>query len=315
MDLQMAEKIFRQIAIEEKTYKTIAKEMGASPSYLFTQMKKYRGHFQLREKEKYCKLTYLRFYYGEEIKEKYLNGATTIYLAKEYNYNDHGIAQLLRSLEVAIRPTGCPSRTDQTIFEKINSPEKAYTIGLITADGSVSSRGGISLCLTESDRELLEDINEKVFSSTGRISITHPGDKKPRICLYVNGTKLCQQLAIHGIIPNKTYLLKSLSTSIPEEFYPDYIRGLYDGDGVCSKSGSGIRVGFCAYNKEFTTEYRDFLCQTLEMRKNKIFNTGSCWQCSWAARKDLEKFYCYLYGNSPALYLPRKKIKLENYLF
>lgn len=315
MELKLAEEIFRQIAMEEETYETIAKKLGKSKDWIFREMKKYKGHFQIRKREPYCKRTYLRFYYGKEIKDRYLNGESTKSLAKEYGYNDHGIVQLLQDLEATIRPVGYPSRTDQTIFERIDSPEKAYVIGLLTADGSISPKGGISLCLTESDRELLELINEKVFSSTGRIAITHTGEERPRCCLYINGVKLCQQLALHGIIPNKTYSLKDLSSFIPEEFYSDYIRGLYDGNGVCSKCNSRIRIGFCSHNIEFVTNYQAFLCQTLEMRKNKLFNTGGCWQCSWAAKKDLEKFYHFLYDGNPSLYLQRKKEKLKNYLF
>lgn len=313
--VEQAENFFYQNAMLGKTYKTLEKENNMSCGTMYASMKPYRGHFGLRKNERYCKMTYLRYKYGEEIKRKYLEGQTTEALAVEYNYNDCGVAKLLESLGVVIRPRGYQSKTDQTLFSEIDTPEKAYFIGLLTADGSVNEKGSITVCLTESDRYLLDNINTKVLHGSGTIFLTHKEEEKPCAVLSFNGKQICRDLAEFGIIPKKTYSLFSLSSKIPTEFYSDYIRGLYDGDGVCSKSNGGIRVGYCAYNKDFTESYQNYLCKTLGMRKNKLFNTGGCWQCSWAARLDLDKFYNYIYSNNPSLYLARKKQKLENYLF
>lgn len=312
--VEQAENLFYQNAMLGKTYKILEKENGMGSGAMYTNMKPYRGYFGIREKEIYCKMTYLRYKYGEEIKKKYLDGQSTMSLAKEYNYSDTGIARLLESLDVVIRPCGYQSQTDQTIFSKIDTPEKAYVIGLLTADGSVNDKGSITICLTETDKYLLEEINTKVLNGSGVIFLSHKEDKKPRAVLSFNGKQLCKDLAQFGIIPKKTYSLLSLSSKIPTELYSDYIRGLYDGDGVCSKSHGGIRVGYCAYNKAFTESYQNYLCEKLKMRKNKLFNTGNCWQCSWSAKHDLEKFYDFLYGNNPTLYLARKKQKLGNYI-
>lgn len=313
--VEQAEKFFYQNAMEGKTYKVLEKENNMGSGVLFKNMKRFRGHFDLRKGETYCKMTYLRYKYGEEIKKKYLKGTSTIALAKEYNYNDHGIANLLRSLEINVRPTGIQSKTNQTLFQKIDTPEKAYLVGLLSADGSINDRGSISLCLTESDRYLLDEINTKILNGSGKIFISHKEDKKPRAVLSFNGVQLCKDLARFGIIPKKTYSLTSISSEIPNEFYSDYILGLYDGDGVCSKCNNSIRIGYCAYNKSFTESYRNHLCENLGMRKNKIFSTGNCWQCSWSAKSDLQKFYEYIYGKNPSLFLVRKKEKLSNYIF
>lgn len=312
--VEQAEKFFYQNAIEGKTYKILERENNMGVGEMFRNMKPYRGHFGIRKNERYCKMTYLRYKHGDEIKKKYLEGQSTVALAKEYNFNDHGIATLLITLDVKLRRSGVLSKTDQTIFSKIDNPEKAYLIGLLTADGSVNEKGTITICLTESDRYLLDDINTKILNGSGKIFLSHKEDKKPRAVLSFNGKQLCKDLSCFGIIPKKTYSLVSLSPEIPNEFYSDYIRGLYDGDGVCSKSNGGIRIGYCSYRKEFTESYRNFLCQILGIRKNKLFNTGNCWQCSWSAKADLKKIYEYLYSNEPELCLLRKKEKLENYI-
>ena len=92
-----------------------------------------------------------------------------------------------------------------------------------------------------------------------------------------------------------------------------YIRGLFDGDGVTSKNRELIRIGFCAKRKEFVESYQSFLCQKLFMRKNKIFNTGGCFQCSWGAKTDIEKFYNYIYKDA-TIFLGRKRNKIYTYL-
>lgn len=314
-NIREVEDIFYQIAFKGKTYKILEKELNLGVGSLFREMKKYRGFFKLKDGERYGKITYLRYKYGEEIKNEYLDGASTEYLGKKYSCSDRTIAAILKTMNIDIRPSGRESKTNQNVFSSIDSNDKAYVVGLITADGSVNDKGSITLCLTENDKYLLDDINYKVFNSTGNIFISHEEDKKPRYILNVNGKKICNDLSNFYIVPRKTYLLHELSMAIPPEFYSDYIRGLYDGDGICAKTNNLLRVGYCAYNKDFVQSYQDFLCKTLEMRKNKIFNTGNCWQCSWSAKSDLLKFYSYIYNTPSQLFLKRKKEKLENYLF
>lgn len=60
-------------------------------------------------------------------------------------------------------------------------------------------------------------------------------------------------LSNHGIVPNKTYITDSLYLDkIPEEFKKDYIRGLFDGDGVLSFTGNMLDMscGFVSHHKQ-----------------------------------------------------------------
>lgn len=93
-----------------------------------------------------------------------------------------------------------------------------------------------------------------------------------------------------------------------------YIRGLFDGDGVCSKQCNYLRLGYCAHNKSFTESFQVFMCSLLYLKRNKLFDTGGSWNCSWGAKSDIEKIYNYLYKDA-TLYLNRKKEKIEKYLY
>ena len=311
-DLNIAKEIFYKNAILRKSYKELSKEYNLHPSTICKKMKKFKKDFGVKDDETYCTQTYLRYFHGEEIKRDYLSGISTVKIAEKFGCNDHLIAKVLRDLGVEIRPTGYVSKTEQTLFKNITNEIEAYTLGLITSDGSIDKSGAIRIYLTESDKYILEEINSKLLNETGKLSIDKKQNAKDVARLDFCGKAICKNLAQYDIVPNKSEFLTNIYT-LPEELMNHYIRGLFDGDGVASKNGQYIRIGFCAKRKEFVESYQSFLCKTLFMRKNKIFNTGGCFQCSWGARTDIEIFYNYIYKNA-TIFLGRKKNKIYTYL-
>ena len=241
---------------------------------------------------------------------------STAELGQRYNVSERTIAACLVAENVQIRPRGYESRTNQTLFDNLENELACYVIGLITTDGAITANNcSISIAQTCSDGYLLEQINQCFLSETGHIALTHKEDgDKARTVLSFHGKRLCEALNQHNIVPNKTYNLVQLSSLIPKEYYHHYIRGLFDGDGVCSKAGDKIRIGFCAYNKAFVENYQQFLIQSLNMNQTSLFNTGGCWQVSWASKKDIIAFYNYIYQNA-TIYLHRKKEKIERYIY
>lgn len=312
-NIKVAEDIFYKNAVLRKSYKELSKEYDLHPATICKKMKDFKSFFGIKEKEKYCLYTYLRHYYGEEIKEKYLSGQSTIELAKEYwTSDDHLIATLLRELDVKIRPTGYKSRTNQALFKEITSEIEAYTLGLITADGSVDKNYLIRIFLTEADNYILKDINARLLNNTGNIATDLKEKSNPVSRLTFCGKEICKNLANYGVVPAKSDFLTNICI-LPENLMPHYIRGLFDGDGVASKNKQYVRIGFCAKRKEFVESYQSFLCDKLHMRKNKIFNTGGCYQCSWGSKSDVQKFYNYIYKDA-TIFLGRKRNKLFTYL-
>ena len=205
-------------------------------------------------------------------------------------------------------------RTDQHIFDMIDDEIKAYTIGLIAADGNITKRGGgISITLTKDDRYILDQILTELLDGQGHILESKKTTGKYTVTLQFSGMALKNRLADFGVVPNKGILMDRLSTLIPEEYYHHYLRGLYDGDGICAKSNSRVRVGFCGANKDFVADYQSFFINNLGMARTKLFNTGGCWQCSWAKETDLRVFYDYIYKDA-TIFLGRKKHKLEKFL-
>ena len=232
--------------------------------------------------------------------------------------NEELVVSWLKRENVNIRDRGIISKINQTIFDNIDTEIKAYTLGLLTSNGNVQSKSStITICLTNTDGYILEKINEELLSGLGNILVTHKEDEKPRKVLGFNGKHLKDKLAEYNIVPRKSYIIKELSTKIPEELYHHYIRGLFDGDGVCSYETSHkkkkVRIGFCGHNRDFVKNYRNFLINKLDMNQTKLFNTGGCWQCSWSSKKDLINFYNYIYKDA-TIFLGRKKKKISDYV-
>lgn len=309
-----AEYVFKSLAFKEKTYSELGKEFQIHSTTLCKQMKQFKNDFGLQDQEQYCAYTFLRYKHKDEIIQKYLKGNSSKTIAQFYGLSDdHLIIRLLREMNVPVRSTGYISKTDQSLFETIDSELSAYVLGLITADGNVSKDYGIHIHLTEIDKPLLEDINQKFYNGTGHFLIENKKTKKNVARLSICGKQICKNLSKYGVVPNKSKILTQIMI-FSDELMPHYLRGLFDGDGVCACNKHYLRLGYCAYQKEFVLSFQDYLCDKLVLKKNQLFNTGNCWQCSWGSRQDIKKIYHYFYDNA-SIFLPRKKIKTYSYLY
>ena len=124
---------------------------------------------------------------------------------------------------------------DFNYFNNIDSPEKAYWLGFIYADGYVSSAQrkkifGISLSSKDADqlRKLNRclnsnyDIKEYVVKNGYK-----PGTKYSR--LIINSEQMYNDLINHGVYERKTSILRN--PTIPREYDAPFILGYFDGDG------------------------------------------------------------------------------------
>lgn len=128
-------------------------------------------------------------------------------------------------------------------FEKIDTSEKAYFVGWLLADGTITTiyqKNGalkqrkLRIVLKRDDRELLEKFNTALEGNlpiTDFIQETFDGEY-PASRIDVNCTKLCNDLIKIGIKPDKSN--KETLPNIPSEFMFHFLRGYFDGDGSLS---------------------------------------------------------------------------------
>jgi len=114
-------------------------------------------------------------------------------------------------------------RFNEDCFEKIDTEEKAYWLGFLWADGYIST-GAIFLEISNKDTEHLEKFRNFLGNNYQNFDIT----KGDCIRLRANSKKIVSDLI------NLGFGLKDNRINLPKintEFYKDFIRGYFDGDG------------------------------------------------------------------------------------
>ncbi len=156
----------------------------------------------------------------------------------------------------------CPTDNrvfDRRYFQKIDTEEKAYFLGLLFADGCVQDyKAGnprISIRLKESDKPIIDRFKECIGSNN---SVYYCKEKKGSglFGFSIRSKEMADDLSIYGIIPNKTYKTKSLPI-IDDCFIAPFIRGLVDGDGSIYYSNSHWSLSFSNYNIEMCKSFQN----------------------------------------------------------
>ena len=114
----------------------------------------------------------------------------------------------------------------QSIFDNIDDEYKAYWLGFIYADGSITNDGIFEIQLAEKDFEHL--IKFKNFIKWENEIKFKDSTKSVRITF--RNKYFTNQLNKLGVVPNKSLIL-SYPDFIPDFLQRHFIRGYFDGDG------------------------------------------------------------------------------------
>ena len=186
------------------------------------------------------------------------------------------------------------------------SPKMAYVLGLIITDGCISKTGVISLSMN--DKELLEKVKKAMGSAH---NITPSKHQKGLYYFHFAREKLVEDLHKFGIFPRKSLTVKF--PEILQEYLPDFIRGIFDGDGSVffdkRRPKFPLRSKFVSGSEAFIRGLVASL-ETLGMPKRTIYRqrTKNGWSYMFAYdHKDSIKLFDILYKNTQnRLFLERK---------
>jgi len=205
-------------------------------------------------------------------------------------------------------------KRDTSIFKNIDSKEKAYWLGMLLTDGCIKSNGELVLELQERDGYLVEYFRDFIGGSiplryrTKGISNT--------VILSTKSKEYINDLSQWGIVPNKTYKNQSIP-SIKKEYMPDFLRGVFDGDGcICERPRNKVK-----YNLHLTGRYQflkliqDYLFDSklisFKTKLQYINNTVEFGRLNIYRQKDIINIKNYMYNSSSKLFLKRKRSKFE----
>lgn len=200
-------------------------------------------------------------------------------------------------------------------FENIDTSEKAYWLGFITADGCVHSKNTLSIQLGERDVKHLEKFRD-VISPNRLISIYYPKNNyshnPPLYKLAIHNSKIKEDLEKLNVVPRKTYITKF--PNIDPKFYKDFIRGVFDGDGsICiSKNSKTFSI---IGNRQLMSEIQNILMKECNLNLTKLIEVHperciGIYNLVYRGNIQVQRIYEYLYTGAE-VFLERKKYKFE----
>ena len=258
----------------------------------------------------------------DEVIKFYLAGNGLNKCAKRFNVYSRDIKKLLQDNNIHIRSYQeimSGRERDEDFFKK-QSHDMAWLVGFLAADGSISLHGNaITVQLSQKDEEVLFKIRTLLgIDNSITYYTTNTGFD---VATYRWSSKTHKaDLAEYGVIPNKTFLLKPPYKLNPD-YYLDYIRGYFDGDGSINliKNGNGRGNGNLRWQVcSATIEVIEFILDTFEkngipkvsiQRRNGIHPLYIIAYSSSSTRK----IYDILYNDSD-MFLQRKKDHYEEIL-
>ena len=199
---------------------------------------------------------------------------------------------------------------DVDFFKRIDTPQKAYWLGYICADGCIQKGDG-KLAICCKDLEILEKFRKDI-NSEHKISERHIFDKRTNkwydeYSLQIGNELFVKNIIEHGITHEKTDVC--YFPSINEEFYSYFIAGLFDGDGSVSqiKKNNTIRCSLIS-TKEILIFIDNYLskrygvkpCKMQKISKNKINVYKQFWY------KNSLLFLDFIYQGNKEIFLSRK---------
>ena len=207
-----------------------------------------------------------------KLKELYKAGNSQIKIANIFNVSEDTIRKWMKENNISIRNR--KYKIDEKYFLNLDTPEKAYWIGFLSADGYVTDlRGEIQLELQKSDREHLIKF-EKAISCNAPIKEIYCGEHKEFLHyrFYIRCINMVRTLNYYGITQNKS--LNFYPRNIPKELIKYWILGYIDGDGCIFQAKNRIKISFTGTEKTLNFIKKYFKSNniiTLEHRCNNTY--------------------------------------------
>ncbi|MDR5047854.1 MULTISPECIES: LAGLIDADG family homing endonuclease [Bacillus cereus group] len=263
---------------------------------------------------------------SQEIEQKiidmYVAGNNSKTISAEMNIAKSTVTRVLNRNGVEQRTFAEQTRKyffNESFFNVIDTEEKAYWLGFIYADGSVSpEKGSFRLSISANDIEHLKVFKEDIQSDYEIPVYGNYGyDSSSMMCkIDLHSKRLLNDLADKGIVKNKTFLIEF--PTIPDYLVHHFIRGYFDGDGSVSfykvkeRPTPKAEVTITG-TEEFLNSLKEILVgaglnpniKLAQRHKNRDNNVRTLKYCG---RQNALKFYNFIYQDATR-FLCRKRDK------
>lgn len=186
-------------------------------------------------------------------------------LGKKWGSNSSTIQNILKAYQVPSRTLSQARRNfleetlNEEIFEEIDTPDKAYWLGVMYSDGYISKTSSYTnyfgLSISSKDREWLlkfkNFLNYNGNIHDYKVAMGYkPGTPYSR--LLVGSNHIVECLEKLGVVEHKTKFINKMPDI---NFKDDFIRGYIDGDGSLLKKYPHLTI--CG-NKDFLIDITEY---------------------------------------------------------
>lgn len=202
-------------------------------------------------------------------------------------------------------------------FAPVDTPEKAYWLGFISADGCIVTTARhpegshLAVQLAELDIEHLSKL-KGALGATGSVRLGTQGAigrRKARRfgTLDVYSRELTDSLVALGITPRKSTTMEPWDG--PADLMPHYWRGMVDGDGSLARKSEGLWTMFLCGSEACVRAFKAWAHEVCGTNAEPYFKTG-CWYVSISGRHQVPALVSALYRDAPVS-LDRKQERAE----
>ena len=264
---------------------------------------------------------------SKENKEKiivlYQHNYSLRQIEKETGYSRFAIAKMLERLGIKTTKGNHYRKYffNFDFFETIDSPNKAYWLGFLYADGCILSpeygEQSFKLALAEQDKEILEQFKQDLSSSYPIRYDNSKYTKNPRwqrqCIIEMRNQKTVNDLKNLGCVERKSLILGFPSSNqVPNQYIYHFIRGYFDGDGSisCYKKKNSYILSFVGTESFIKSLSNYFLGGSVFFDSRKT----NSWYLTIGGNKQVINAYHRMYKDANGLYLKRKYNKFQELL-
>ena len=214
-------------------------------------------------------------------------------------------------------------KINDTYFNFIDTPLKAYFLGFIYADGWIhidDRHYEFGMELQHSDRYILEKLNDELGGLNNIVekdpktkiingNLCHSG-KMSRLRIY--SKQLVMSLKQNGIETNKT--LKTVFPIVSNEYFFDFLRGYIDGDGCFWKYKNHYYMHLTSANDSILNYIHDKLLNEYGITTRIYKEKDKKYRLMCINIHDMGKLIPLLYYDSGIFCLNRKYELVKSYL-
>ena len=240
----------------------------------------------------------------KEIALEYIkdNSKSISELCKLHNLNKNSLSNEIKRQGGIIVNKQNITKFDDTVFDNIDSEEKAYWLGFIFADGTISShipgkkpRYQFELSLALKDKGHLEKFGR--FMKYNNVKCD-----SYRCRWIINSKHLWETLNNIGCVPNKSKILQFPQKLIDSNFTSSFVRGYMDGDGCIGIYRNRLYCQ-CIGTKQFLNQIKESFSIDVNLGHDLRWSDEV-----FSFQLGGDKCYYFLYKlyNNATIYLDRK---------